>query len=247
MKSSLKQQLCFLMCLILLLTIVPFEMIKAESARVSERDLTSIPINQQDFVSFVLNNPEKYLMYSNVVDSYNISIYEYDQNTKVTVTNGKVEIIKQLSETLFEVNGEPVEFKITTEDDYLINLQQSDFGTLGWSNGSVPVSDWIYSTQYTRNIEATKTFISFTVGTLAAFIQTFFPVYGFAAASAATIIRFGMASSNVARIVVNVYESRSAPRLYRRLFVRNYVRGYDGIFASAGNNEITQSWVPGGP
>ena len=206
-------------------------------------NLYELSVADQRLVNEVTKNPESYLVAAEVVFGEVILIYETsDPNVMIAITNGHVDVVEQIAEYTFLINGEKFVFEVTIEDEYTEFYSFGGISPLGcccsiwpweppmqWWHSTRPptgiVYSWTFVRSQNRNLTSPNFFSDMVTATLAVIVVKLL-WNGQFANTAGTIIAGALINAAVTtrEAVLNIrfYNHATRPHTNRREVIRSY-------------------------
>lgn len=212
------------------------------------KNISELSNLQKNLIAETTANPEKYLANAEVIDGQSVLIYNTDNdNVKLGYTDGYVEIVQDLGDGVFLINGEKHTFKY----EFIEDTDSSENEEI-----ITPMSTWVelsskpsgtFTSYYAgwHNIHAENNFANLTIAGLAIIIGYYVkPLAGVLISTAATLIASSYSNTSVAKVYKTSWQHDSY--IYRMETYMVYAV-YQGNDHYLGWEEKFFTYVPGGP
>lgn len=207
-------------------------------------NISVLSTSQKNLIAETTANPEKYLNNAEVVAGQSVLIYNTDdENVKIGYTDGYIEVVENLGEGTFLINGEKHTFKYEFIEDKSVN-----------EDVITPMSTWVQishnpggtfssSSAGWHNIHAENAFVNYTVSALAIVVALFVkPLAGAMISVAAMLIASTYSNTSVAKVYKTSWNHNT--NLYRMETLMVYAV-YQGSDHYLGWEERFYTYVPG--
>ena len=199
-------------------------------------NLSELSRVDQALVREVTKNPESYLVVAEVVLDQVVLIYETsDPNVMIAVTDDHVDVIEQIAEYTFLINGEKFVFEVTIEGEHspahvfgcCCSVHPWDPPMQWWHSTNPPRNvaySWTFVRTQTRTLSSSTVFADMATATLASIAARLLWGGQFLASAATSIAAVLIQSAfrtTEARLVTRYYNHRTS-NFHRREVIRSY-------------------------
>lgn len=199
----------------------------------------------KELVKETFGKPNYYIIESIRKNNTEVALFNTPaDDITIAITDGHIEVIEQINELKFLINGDPLTFEYTYEE---IN----DISPMGWYETGNPGGPWSWVAGGYHNYRFSKAIRYLSIGAMATFISA--AIGGPAAPIVALNISFligGAAneylSSSIARSLISEYRHSNLPNLYRYFHSSDSIY-YKNSYQWVGTTTTYLAWVPGGP
>ncbi|PYZ95944.1 hypothetical protein CR205_16340 [Alteribacter lacisalsi] len=225
------------------------EKVEASVESPSFTNMTELSADNQRLVEEVSENPDVHLEKAAYVNGEEIIIYSTpDSDVKVASTEGYAEVVEQIDEKTFLINGErhTVEHK---NKDVKKDSSASDENVAplsSWTEISNPGGPWVSVSTGWTDLHFNNAIGTYSTGTLAIIIGSLVPsvwglVVGIGVAS--MLISSNFTNSSAAKVYRVNYEHGDAPQVYRQTSFHSYAV-WEGQDHFLGIDREYYSWSP---
>jgi hypothetical protein len=196
-----------------------------------------------ELVTEVFKTPNKFIYEKLTYNDSNVLLFKTSKsNVNISVTDDLIEVIEQVNESEFLVNGKLIEFHISYEESL-------PYSTRDWVEINDPGGSWNLVESGWYYYDVSTNFATVSYGVLISIISAAIGGPAGLAISIAAVLGAGaydiLSNSNQGKSYVKEYEHQTLPTIYKKYISIDYVY-YDSAWEYMGTETTYYTWIPGG-